>query len=180
VLGLLFGQPHRSFYASQIIALAGTGSGAAQRELARLERSGLVTSWRVGAQQHYQANAQSPLFADLCSIVQKTVGLAEPLRQALNPLTQQIDAAFIYGSLAKRSDTAGSDVDLMLISDHLTYADVFAVLEPLIPTLGRAIEPTVYSHEELRKRIREENSFVTRVLAGPKLWILGNEDALAA
>jgi predicted nucleotidyltransferase len=167
VLGLLFGQPHSSFYASQIIALTGTGSGAAQRELARLERSGLVTSWRVGAQQHYQANPQSPLFADLCSIVQKTVGLAEPLRQALKPLTRQIDAVFIYGSVAKSSNTAESDIDLMLISDHLTYADVFAVLEPLIPTLGRAIQPTVYSREELRKRIREENSFVTRVLTPP-------------
>lgn len=180
VLGLLFGQPDRSFYASQIIALTGTGSGAAQRELARLEQSGLVKTWRVGAQQHYQASSDSPLFSDICSIVQKTVGLTEPLRLALDPLARKIELAFVYGSVAKHTDTSGSDIDLMVISDELSYPDVFTVLEPLIPTLGRTIQPTVYSREELRKRIRQKNAFITRVLAQPKLWILGTEDDLAA
>src|SRR5688572_15305175 len=106
VLGLLFGQPDRSFYATELIAQAGAGSGAVQRELARLEQSGLVTVRRVGTQKHYQANPASPLFDELCGIARKTIGLAEPLRQALAPLTAAIDAAFVFGSVAKKQDTA--------------------------------------------------------------------------
>src|SRR5436190_20500810 len=106
VLGVLFGQPHRSFYASELIRDAGTGSGAAQRELARLEASGLVVARRIGNQKHYQANAASPLFSELRNIVLKTVGLVEPLRQALRPIESEIRAAFVYGSVAKGSDQA--------------------------------------------------------------------------
>src|SRR5882672_1862128 len=101
VLAYLFGQPERSFFATELIKLAGGGSGAVQRELARLAESGLVTVTRVGTQKHYQANPKSPLFAELCSIAQKTVGLAEPLREALAPLAERITAVFVYGSVAK-------------------------------------------------------------------------------
>src|SRR4051794_12518260 len=83
VLALLFGQPNRSFYATELITQTGAGSGAVQRELARLEQSGLVTVKRLGSQKHYQANPRSPLYDELCAIVQKTVGLAEPVRAAL-------------------------------------------------------------------------------------------------
>jgi len=117
VLGLLFGQPARSFYATELITLAGIGSGAVQRELVRLERSGLVTVRAVGNQKHYQANADAPLFSELCGMVLKTMGLADPLREALRPFEKQIDAAFVYGSVAKGRDTASSDVDVMVISD---------------------------------------------------------------
>src|SRR5262249_36975991 len=106
VLGTLFGQPDRSFYASELIREAGTGSGAAQRDLARLEESGLIVSRRIGHQKHYQANAASPLFSELRNIVLKTVGLAEPLRDALKPLASAIRAAFVYGSVAKATDQA--------------------------------------------------------------------------
>jgi len=101
VFGVLFGQPERSFYASELIRDAGTGSGAAQRELARLEGSGLIVARRIGHQKHYQANAASPLYSELRNIVLKTVGLAEPLRDALKPLSSAIRAAFVYGSVAK-------------------------------------------------------------------------------
>src|SRR5712692_5698328 len=121
VLALLFGQPDRSFYASELIQMARGGSGAVQRELARLQQSGLVTVKRLGNQKHYQANPKSPIFAELSSIVRKTVGLAEPVREALRPLVRDIKAAFVYGSVAKRTDTAESDVDLMIVSDKLTY-----------------------------------------------------------
>src|SRR4026209_256246 len=127
VLGVLFGQPDRSFYASELIRDAGTGSGAAQRELARLEASGLIVTRRIGNQKHYQANAASPLFFDLRNIVLKTVGLVEPLRQALRPIESEIRAAFVYGSVAKGSDQATSDIDLMVVSDTLSYGDVFGV-----------------------------------------------------
>ena len=180
VLGWLFGQPQRSFYANELIGLAGSGSGAVQRELARLVQSGLVTVHTVGNQKHYQANPASPIFAELCGIVQKTVGLAEPLRAALAPLAKKIKAAFVYGSVARREDTARSDIDLMLISDKLTYADVFEALETAGARLGRTVNPTIYTRKELARRRVEDNAFVTRVLEQPKLWLIGGEDDLAA
>ncbi len=82
VLGLLFGQPERSFFASEIIGLLGAGSGAVQRELGKLAGSGLLTVTRVGNQKHYQANAEAPIYAELCSIVRKTVGVADPIKRA--------------------------------------------------------------------------------------------------
>ena len=180
VLGLLFGHPERSFYASEVISRAGAGSGAVQRELARLEAAGLVTARRMGSQKHYQANTQSPLFEELRSIVRKTVGLVEPLRKALAPFASKIVSAFVYGSVAGRTDTAQSDVDLMIISDHITYADIFRALDTTSVSLGRKISPTVYSPKEFEKRIRDRNSFVTRVLKLPKLWLIGSEHDIAA
>ena len=178
VLALLFGQPDRSYYATEIISLAGAGSGAVQRELARLAHSGLVTARAVGNQKHYQANPESPVYVELCAIVRKTVGLAEPLRAALAPLAARIRAAFVYGSVAKRKDTAGSDIDVLLISDDLSYADLYATLETLSGTLGRVVNPTIYTRHELAKRVAKKEAFVTRVLAQPKLWLIGGEDDL--
>lgn len=180
VLGLLFGQPGRSFYASEVIRVAGTGSGAAQRELARLETSGLVAGRRIGQQKHYQANAASPLFQELQSIVLKTVGLAEPVRKALKPLSSAIRAAFVYGSVAKAADHSGSDIDLMVISDSLTYGEVFGALERAAKAVGRPLNPTVYTVAEFSRRTRDENAFVARVLEQPKVWIIGSEHDLPA
>lgn len=179
VLGLIFGQPERSYYATELIGLTGAGSGAVQRELARLAQSGLVTVRPVGNQKHYRANPDSPIFSELCAIAQKTVGLAEPLREALAPLARKIEAAFVYGSIAKRQDTAASDIDLMLVSDKLTYADVFGTLEAVGAQLGRPVNPTLFTRKELAKRIAADNAFVTRVLAQPKLWLIGSEHDLA-
>jgi predicted nucleotidyltransferase len=178
VLRVLFGQPDRSFYASELIRDAGTGSGAAQRELARLEASGLIVARRIGNQKHYQANAASPLFAELRNIVLKTVGLAEPLRDALKPVSSSIRAAFVYGSVAKATDQSASDVDLLIISDSLTYGEAFGALERVTRTVGRKVNPTVYTANEFSKRARTENAFVTRVLEQPKLWVIGSEDDL--
>src|SRR5687767_3659379 len=178
VLRVLFGQPERSFYASELIREAGTGSGAAQRELARLERSGIIVARRIGNQKHYQANAASPLFSELRNIVLKTIGLAEPLRDALKPLSSAIRAAFVYGSVAKATDQSASDIDLMIISDSLTYGDVFGALERVTRTVGRKVNPTVYTAGEFSKRARSENAFVTRVLEQPKLWVIGSEHDL--
>jgi len=175
VLGVLFGQSERSFYASELIRDAGTGSGAAQRELAKLEQSGLIVTRRIGNQKHYQANAASPLFSELRNIVLKTVGLAEPLRDALKPLSSAIRAAFVYGSVAKATDQSASDIDLMIISDNLTYGEVFGALERATQTVGRKINPTVYTVAEFSKRTQTENGFVTRVLEQPKLWVIGSE-----
>jgi predicted nucleotidyltransferase len=179
ILGLLFGQPERSFYANELIALTGSGSGAVQRELARLAASGLVVVRLIGRQKHYQANPQSPIFAELCGIAAKTIGLAQPLRQALAPLAARIHAAFVYGSVAKRQDTARSDIDLMLVSDALSYPDVFGALEAASRRLGREIKPTIYSRREWAGRAARGDGFVKRVLAQPRIWLIGSDDALA-
>lgn len=180
VLAILFGRPERSFYANEIIALAGKGSGAVQRELAVLAASGLVTVARVGHQKHYQANPASPIFAELCSIIRKTVSLAEPLRQALAPMAAQIKAAFVYGSVAKGTDTVSSDIDLMLISDTMDYAKVFALLGDVGALLGREVNPTILSVADFHQRLARRESFLTRVLAQPKIWIVGGENDLDA
>jgi predicted nucleotidyltransferase len=180
VLGILFGNSDRTFYANEIIRLADVGTGAVQRELARLESAGLVTVTRVGNQKHYQANAASPVFGELRALVLKTSGLADVLRAVLAPLAGPVDAAFIYGSVAKREDTSSSDVDVMIISDTLRYPDIFPALESASERLGRAVNPTVYTHAELDRRIERRNAFVTKVLAQPKIWLIGGEDDLAA
>ena len=177
-LGLLFGQPDRSFYATELIGLAGCGSGAVQRELARLAHSGLLSVRPVGNRKHYQANPDSPVFAELCGLAQKTVGLAEPLRSALQPLASRIDAAFVFGSVAKRQDTATSDIDLMLVSDTLSYADAYGALEGASARLGRTVNPTILSRADLAARLSDDNAFVTRVLSQPKIWLIAGQDAL--
>src|SRR5476651_234468 len=121
VLALIFGQPDRSFYMSEIIRNVDSGTGAVERELSRLQRSGLVSVERIGNQKHYRANHQSPIFAELQSIVIKTVALTEPLRKSLEPYSDEIKVAFVYGSVAKGSDTVRSDIDLMVIGDELSY-----------------------------------------------------------
>ncbi len=180
VLRVLFGNPRRSFYANEVIGLAQSGTGAVQRELARLEASGLVTVTRVGKQKHYQANAGSPVFEELRALVLKTFALADVLRAAIAPVSRNIRAAFVYGSIAKGQDTAASDIDLMVISNSLTYADLFSALEEASSQLGRKVAPTIYSSKELSKRVKQDNVFVTRVLGQPKLWLIGGESDLAA
>ncbi len=180
VLALLFGQPTRSFYANELIGLVGMGSGAVQRELAKLARSGLVTVRSIGNQKHYQANPDSPIFDELKAVVQKTFGLAEPLRRALGPLSERLVAAFVYGSVAKNTDTASSDIDLMVISDELSYPDLFETLEAVSAAVGRTVNPTILTRDELAKRAKAKDSFTTRVFAQPKTWIVGDDGVLAA
>jgi predicted nucleotidyltransferase len=175
VLSLLFGQPGRSMSVSDLIHATGAGSGAVQREIARLAGSGLLTAEQVGNQKRYRSNPGSPIHDELVGIVRKTFGLVVPLREALAPLADRIEAAFVFGSVAKRSDSAASDIDLMLIADALTYTDVLTALYPLIEQLGRDINPALYSRAELRKRIDAGNGFIGRVLEKPKLWLIGGE-----
>ena len=175
VLGVLFGNPGRSFYGNEVISLADSGTGAVQRELTRLAAAGLVTVTRIGNQKHYQANAAAPVFEELCGLVLKTSGLADVLRGGLAPLAERISAAFVYGSVAQGQDTSTSDIDLMVVSDTLRYADIFAALEDAVSRLGRPVNPTVYSQAELDKRVKQKKAFIERVLAQPKLWVIGRE-----
>lgn len=178
VLAYLFGQPERSFYATELIRLAGGGSGAVQRELARLAGSGLVAVTRVGNQKHYQANPAAPIYAELCGIAMKTIGLADPLREALAPLADRIQAAFVFGSVAKRGDTARSDIDVLVIAAALDYADVFAALQVAETRLARPVNPTLYTPADWRRKLEEGNPFVTKVAAQPKIVLIGTEAEL--
>ena len=178
VLAVLFGNPNRSFYANEVIALAQSGTGAVQRELASLSEVGLLTVKRQGNQKHYQANADAPVFVELRGLVLKTMGLADVLRAALAPLASQIELAFVYGSVAKQQDTADSDIDVMIMSTGLGYADVFGALESATATLGRKVNLTLYTRAEMTKRMSQDNAFVTRVLRQPKIWLIGNEEQL--
>lgn len=173
VLGLLFGQPERSFFATEIIGRLGAGSGAVQRELKKLAESGLLEVSRVGNQKHYQANPDSPIYAELCALVRKTVGLAEPLRDALESVRGAVDLALVYGSVARGQETAASDVDLLLVSDTLTLEAVYRLLAGAEQALGRKVNPTLYTSEEFHQRLREGNPFLRRVLAGEPMVLAG-------
>ena len=180
VLGCLFGEPGRTFSISELIQTTGAGSGAVQREVARLAGSGLLLMEPLGNQKRYRANPDAPIHDELAAIVRKTFGLAAPLREALAPLANRLQMAFVYGSVAKGSDTAASDIDLMLVTEDLTYPEVMAALHPLMERLGREINPTLYTRTDLRKRIDAGNSFITRVLAQPRIWLIGGEHDLVA
>ncbi len=175
VLSLLFGQPSRSFYASELIKLTGSGSGAVQRELKRLASSGLATVTRIGNQKHYQANPDSPVFGELCGLVLKTIAVAEPIRDALEPLADRISLALVYGSVAKGADRASSDIDLLVVADRVTLEELYSALVPAEAGLDRRINPALYTSREFAERKAAGNAFLTRVLAGEYMVLIGNE-----
>lgn len=178
VLGLLFGQPDRRFQSAELIRLAGAGTGAVHRLITRLASSGLVRAESVGNQKFYQANPDSPLFSELCGLVQKTVGLAGPLRAALAPLAGGIEAAFVYGSMARGTEQAASDIDLMVITDELDYAALYAALSEAEAALSRPINPNLLSRAEWQRKRTESDSFVARIAAQPRIFVIGSEDGL--
>lgn len=174
VLGLLFGSPDRSFYANEIVRLANVGTGAVQRELEKLSSRGLLTATRIGNQKHYQANAASPIFEELRGIVRKTFGLAGLLSEALSPLADRIDVAFVFGSAAAGTDTARSDIDLFIIGREITYANTMSALADAEHTLGRKVNPTLYTASELHSKLESGNAFLRRVLDQPKIFLIGS------
>lgn len=176
VLGVLFGQPERSFYANEIIGLVASGSGTVQRELARLEAAALITVRKQGNQKHFQANRDAPIFDELRGIVLKTFGVVDVLRSAMQELLPAIELAFIYGSVAKGSERAGSDIDLMVIGAVPSNAALLEALAPASAQLGRAINPTLYTPDEFAQRISDGKSFIMRVLEQPKIFVKGSDD----
>ena len=141
---------------------------------------GLVTVSKIGNQKHYQADPTAPIFDDLRRLVMKTSGSVDVVRSALAPIAVEIVAAFVFGSVAKGVDIVSSDVDLMIISDTLGYGEVFAALEPATNRLQRTVNPTLYSRAEIKSRRRAGNPFIKRVLAQPKLWVIGQADEFLA
>jgi predicted nucleotidyltransferase len=175
VLGLLYGKPDQSFYANEIARWAQVGKGSLMRELDRLHRAGVLTLSRQGNQTHYQANPDCPIYEELLGIVRKTFGIGEQLRTALAPLAGQLVWAFVYGSMAKGAEHAGSDIDLMLIGQNLSYSDVMEHLMPVEERLGRTINPTLYTLADWQARKAAGNSFVLRVAQQDKINLIGSQ-----
>jgi predicted nucleotidyltransferase len=146
--------------------------------LERLTAAGIIEVRRVGNQKHYQANRQSPIFEELRGIAVKTFGIADVLRSFLEPFADSIQAALIYGSVAKGSDTADSDIDLMIVSSELSYADLFTALSEAESKLGRSVKPTIYKPAELQRKLKGDNAFLRRVLEQPVIFLLGSLDDL--
>ena len=173
VLGLLYGKPDQSFYANEIARWAKVGKGSLMRELDRLHKAGVLTLKRQGNQTHYQANPDCPIYGELLGIVRKTFGVGEALRAALAPLAGQLVWAFVYGSIAKGAEHAGSDIDLMLIGESLSYNDLMERLLPVEESLGRTINPTLYTPADWLAKQAAGNSFVLRVAEQDKINLIG-------
>jgi predicted nucleotidyltransferase len=177
VLGLLFGNPDQSYYTNEIVRFAETGIGTVQRELQKLEAAGLITSRKVGNQKHYQANRAAAIFEELHGIVIKTVGLADVLRQALLPLQELIDLAFIFGSMAQGKDRITSDVDVMVIG-NASFEEVVQAIYAAQETLLREVNPVVMSASEFNGKVLQGDRFVSRIVSEPKIFLKGGSDEL--
>lgn len=178
VLALLFGQPQRRFQSAELIRLARSGTGATHRQLQRLASSGLVLVTKEGNQKYYQANRELPIFPDLHGLILKTVGIVEPIRDALRLLAKNIDAAFVFGSVAKESDRADSDVDLFVLSEKITYPTLYEKLQSAETRISRKINPVIMTPAEWRRK-RGADSFAKRIASQPKLFVIGDDDALS-
>ena len=169
----LFGQPQRAYHLNELRRLTGLGSASLQRELNRLAVAGLVDAQAVGNMRRFQANPQSPVYAELVALTRKTLGTVPVLRDALVSLQPGLQAAWVYGSVAKQTDTANSDIDVMLVGNGLLLGQVLTCLEPAEAQLGRKINPSCYSPQEFERRRAVPDSFVNRVLSQPILALIG-------
>lgn len=180
VLGILFVQPDQEFQLSEIIASAKSGRGAVQRELQKLAAVGIVSTIVHGNRKLYRANRESPVFEELHQLILKTVGLIDPLRNALSAYRSFVTSAFVYGSVAKRKDKASSDIDVMIIGEDLSYSEIYGALQRAEAVLARPVNPTLMSSADWVKKLKRKNAFVTKLLEQPKLFILGSEVELKA
>jgi len=177
VLGLLLLHPERSYYLREIARLTATLPGTLKREMDKLLEVGLLTVKKVGNQNHYQANRECPIYEDLSNVLRKTSGLSDVLIAALLPLSEKLQSAFVFGSVASGKVNAKSDIDLMLIGD-VSYAEVVPLLHPLQEQLRREINPKIYADKEWNRLMKDNGAFVHDVLSKPKLFIIGNEQQL--
>ena len=176
VLGCLYTNPDRSFYVNEIVQRAGMGIGTVQRELEKLYGAGILTVRKIGNQKHYQANRESPIFEELYGLVLKTFGVSDVLRKALEQFSEKITTAFIFGSVARGTDHASSDIDIMIISDSLAFPDLMAVIPQAESKLGRTVNLRLFSTSEFRKKLDADSSFVQRVIQQPKILLIGTEN----
>ncbi len=174
ILSLLIPQPERRLYLREIVRLLGAGQGAVQRELANLVRAGILTKTREGNLTYYSANRSSPVFDDLKGLIEKTAGIPGAVRSALLPLADSIEHAFLYGSMARGDERGESDVDLMVVGD-VAFLEVVKAVSALQETLGREINPTVFTRAEFRERIEDGDHFLTRVMSEERTDLIGGD-----
>jgi predicted nucleotidyltransferase len=180
ILALLFGHGRREFYLRQIARLSDLAVGSVQRELANLVAADLVTRRVDGSQVYFRANERSPVYAELAGLMTKTSGVAGVLKAALADLAneQAILVAFVYGSVAAGTQTASSDVDLMVIG-RARLRELVPALRPAQEQLGREINPTTYEPAQFRQRLAAGEHFLTRVMQAPRILLIGSDDELA-
>jgi uncharacterized protein len=166
------------FYLRELVARTGLPQGSVQRELANLVQAGVLVREHSGRQTYYSADDRCPILSELRSILVKTVGVADVLRDALAPLADGIEMGFIYGSLAKGCETAQSDVDVMLIGE-IDFGDVVTALTPIEDQLRREINPSVFTSAEFKRRIETQEHFISSVLRAPRIMLIGDENELA-
>ena len=177
VLALLYGRADKSFYTKQILDAVKIGRGTVQRELKNLTDTGIIVREVQGRQVYYRANEKCPIFNELKSIVRKTFGVADLIRQSLATSADKIRVAFIFGSVARSADDRRSDIDLMVVG-RISFGDVVSLLTPAEEELGREINPVVYPIAEFRKRVKDDHYFVKTVLEEEKIFVIGDEDEL--
>jgi predicted nucleotidyltransferase len=177
ILSLLYGRTDEEFYTRYILRIANTGHGAVQRELKHLSDAGIIRRTVRGHQVYFQANPDSPIFHELKSLILKTAGIGDALRAGLARSSDQIKAAFIYGSIAKGEEGPRSDIDLLVIG-NVSFSDVVANLQPAQKILGREVNPTVYPHNEFRSKLRAKHHFLTSILKEPRIYLIGDENEL--
>jgi predicted nucleotidyltransferase len=178
VLALLYGQADSSFYTKQILDAVKIGRGTVQRELKNLTDAGIITREVQGRQVYYRANAKCPIFNDLKSIVRKTFGIADVIRQSLEPVADKIQVAFIFGSVARSADDRKSDIDVMIVG-RISFGDVVSLLSPAEEKLAREVNSVVYPVVEFKHRVKEDHYFVKTVLEGKKIFLIGDDSELA-
>ena len=177
VLGLLFTQPDKSFYIKEILRLTGMGVATIKRELDRMRAAGILKMTKIGNQHHYQANPECPIYFELSGIIKKTTGIVGSISSALSSVSEQIDWAFIYGSLASEKETTGSDIDLMIIGD-ISFSQVVSLLYPVQKSLGREINPKIYSRKVWVQLKTSKNAFVNELLLKPGMDVIGDNHGL--
>jgi predicted nucleotidyltransferase len=179
VLGLLFGRPGEAFYLRQIARETGAGTGAAQRELAKLVAADIVLREKRGQSVYFSANPDSPVYDDLRSLLAKTTGIADVLRNAFQTLPdrKRIAVAFLHGSVAEGRQTSDSDIDLVIVGT-LPLARLMPALKPIETRLGREINPTIYPPAEFAEKVKGGGHFLRRVLERPRIMLVGTRDDL--
>ena len=177
VLGLLLLHPEQTYHVREIARLTDASAGTLHKELDKLAQAGLLRREKIGNQLHYSANQQNPIFEELASILRKTSGLADVLRDALSAEAAQIELAFIFGSVASASEHAGSDVDVLLIGD-ISFGSAVRALHAAQESIRREINPVVMSANEFRHKKQAGDHFLFNVLAKEKIFLKGDQDVL--
>lgn len=177
VLGWLFTHPDERYFVRQLTKLINEDSTNVSRELTRQEKAGILVSITEGKQKYYQVNQKSPVFDELHGLIIKTVGIADIMKRALEPRQSDIRLAFIFGSMAKKTEGRLSDIDLLVVG-NITFGDMVSLLKPAEEKLGREVNPVVYPVAEFSKKVREDHHFVKTVLEEEKIFLIGDENEL--